>query len=175
MSSPFTVLGLLSLERIENQPVDDFGISCEECDWGRMGPQEDQIQWGRFGRLTLAGFTTLMVQSRTGFATTERQYWNLPGTTGAGRRLWCCWDDSNVPYGTLAALEEQGLLPPFGMVENVSIDLKQRLLLLGSLNAGFEAIGAWHLRQRHRGELDAVYRAAESPEPLSEAIRIFYP
>ncbi|MFM7036392.1 MAG: hypothetical protein ACKO2L_01590 [Planctomycetaceae bacterium] len=90
----------------------------------------------------MAGFTTLMVQSRTGFATTERQYWNLPGTTGAGRRLWCCWDDSNVPYGTLAALEEQGLLPPFGMVENVSIDLKQRLLLLGSLNAGFEAIGA---------------------------------
>jgi len=57
---------LLSPERIDNQPVHDFGISCGESwdvrdgtqvdrnpfrffsatggDWGRMGPQEDQIQ-----------------------------------------------------------------------------------------------------------------------------------
>lgn|GEM_PF-6524775 len=44
---------------------------------------------GQIRESALAGFTTLMVQSRTGFATAERQYWNLPGTTGAGRRLWC--------------------------------------------------------------------------------------
>lgn len=87
----------------------------------------------------------------------------------------CLHDDSSDPYATLASLEKQGLLPPFGMVENCSSDLQQRLPMLGSLNAGFEAIGAWHLRQKHRGELDTIYKASESSEPLAEAIKIFYP
>jgi hypothetical protein len=78
-------------------------------------------------------------------------------------------------YQVLHVMETQGLLPPWGMVEDVTADLKEYLAWIGSLNASFEALGAYHLWAKQSGQPDAIYEAAECCPPLRQAIRAFYP
>jgi hypothetical protein len=72
-------------------------------------------------------------------------------------------------------MEEKGLMPPWGLVENVDADLKEYLPMGGSLNASFECLSAYHLWAKANGKPDAIYRAAESCEPLRRAMKTFYP
>jgi hypothetical protein len=78
-------------------------------------------------------------------------------------------------YQVLRVMETNGLLPPWGMVENVTADLKEYLAWNGSLNASFETLGAYHLWAQQSGRPDAIYEAAEHCPPLRRAIRAFYP
>jgi hypothetical protein len=78
-------------------------------------------------------------------------------------------------YGALRRMEKAGLLPPWGMVEATSMDGKSYLAMNGSLNAGFETLGAYHLLARNRGIPNVIYNASrESPE-LRRAVQVFYP
>ena len=48
-------------------------------------------------------------------------------------------------YKLLHDMEKRGLMPPWGLVENVKADLSEYSPMLGSLNAAFECLGAYHL------------------------------
>ncbi len=78
-------------------------------------------------------------------------------------------------YGRLILMEQNGLFPPLGLVENVDLRTGEYLPMVGSLNAAFEAISAYHLMKRTRGEPDLIYQAAITCPPLAAAIKIFYP
>ena len=83
--------------------------------------------------------------------------------------------DPQGVYRSLLAMEGRGLFPPWGMVENVTSDLKEYLPLIGSLNASFECLGAYHLWAKATGGQDSVYEAAHACPLSAEAIRVFYP
>ena len=76
---------------------------------------------------------------------------------------------------TLQTMEARGLLPPWGMVENFTAELDEYLPMLGSLNAAFECLGAYHLWVRAEGGTDEVYSAARGCSLLDEAVQAFYP
>jgi hypothetical protein len=78
-------------------------------------------------------------------------------------------------YGLLQGLEARGLMPPWGLVENVRIDLAEYLPMVGSLNASFECLSAYHLWAAVSGEKDQVYEAAEGCRPTADAVKAFYP
>ncbi len=78
-------------------------------------------------------------------------------------------------YELLKKMESRGLVPPWGIVENVTPDLSDYLPMLGSLNASFECISAYHLGAKESGDPDHIYEAARSSPLLAEAIRAFYP
>jgi hypothetical protein len=83
--------------------------------------------------------------------------------------------DPKALYRVFQKMEQKGLLPPWGMVENVDGRSGEYLPLSSSLNASFEAIAAYHLWAKTNHEKDAVYDAADRCETLSQAIRAFYP
>jgi hypothetical protein len=109
--------------------------------------------------------------------------YRVNGTEGSGEKLihphYMLMSAALRPapeaYQVLHALEASGLLPPWGMVENVTADLNEYLPWIGSLNASFETLGAYHLLARLTGQPDAVYEAAEACPPLRRAIQLFYP
>lgn len=78
-------------------------------------------------------------------------------------------------YTLLKTMESRGLIPPWGMVENVTVDLSDYLPMLGSLNGSFECISAYHLWVKATGQPDQIYEAATSCLLLDEAVRAFYP
>jgi hypothetical protein len=78
-------------------------------------------------------------------------------------------------YREIEVLETHGLMPPWGLVENVTADLREYLPVQGSLNAAFECLGAYHLAARALGRDDEVYRAARECPPTSRAVAAFYP
>jgi hypothetical protein len=78
-------------------------------------------------------------------------------------------------YKLLQAMELRGLMPPWGLVENVKGDLSEYSPLLGSLNAAFECLGAYHLAAKAQGRPDVIYQAARESEPLAKAVAAFYP
>ena len=78
-------------------------------------------------------------------------------------------------YALLRAMGSRDLFPPWGMVENAKADLSEHHPMLGSLNAAFEALAAYHLWANATGQPDAIYDAARSCPPLARAIRAFYP
>ena len=47
--------------------------------------------------------------------------------------------------------------------------------MLGSLNAAFECLGAYHLAVQTLGRPDNIYQAAVECPPLARAIETFYP
>jgi hypothetical protein len=75
----------------------------------------------------------------------------------------------------LGTMEEQGLVPPWGMVENVKVDLSEYLPMIGSLNAAFECVSAYHLWAHMAREQDHVYEAVQACSLLREAVVAFYP
>ncbi len=72
-------------------------------------------------------------------------------------------------------MEKAGFFPPWGMVENVAVDGKSYLPMEGGLNAGFEALGAYHFLTKARGLPDAIYDASRGSPHLRQAMRLFYP
>lgn len=83
-------------------------------------------------------------------------------------------DTANV-YQTLRRMEEVQLFPPWGLVENFQRDLEDYLAMQGSLNAGFETIGAYHLLVKNRRQRDVIYETARMNPYLQKAIQCFYP
>ena len=77
-------------------------------------------------------------------------------------------------YRRLQAMEENGLMPPWGLVENFTPDLADALPVTGSLNAAFECLSAYHLAARALGRTNAIYDAARTG-PTGEAVKMFYP
>lgn len=78
-------------------------------------------------------------------------------------------------YDLLRRMESRGLIPPWGMVENVTKDLNEYLPMIGSLNAAFECISAYHLWATTTGNPDEIYEAARENSLLSHASKAFYP
>jgi hypothetical protein len=78
-------------------------------------------------------------------------------------------------YRALRKMEENGLFPPWGMIENYAVATDEYLPMNSSLNAAFEALGAYHLLTRHRGIPNAVYEAAMREEFTKTAMELFYP
>ena len=87
----------------------------------------------------------------------------------------CQLGDTSMAYSILESLEDRGVLPPWGMVENVDAISGEMLPMMGSLNAAFETLGAYHLMASHRKEKDAIYEAVRHHPELAAALRIFYP
>lgn len=83
--------------------------------------------------------------------------------------------DPAETYALLERMEMAGWLPPWGLVETISITGHTYLPMTGSLNAAFEALGAYHLFAKHRGVPDAIYEASRQSPELRRAIRLFYP
>lgn len=78
-------------------------------------------------------------------------------------------------YALLNRMEHAGYLPAWGMVENISADGSRYLPMISALNAGFEALGAYHLQARARGQEDIIYKASRECPELREAMKLFYP
>ena len=78
-------------------------------------------------------------------------------------------------YSLLQRMEKSGYFPPWGLVENLTVDGRSYLPMQGSLNAGFEVLGAYHLLARSRGTPDAIYHASQSSPYIRQAMRLFYP
>ena len=78
-------------------------------------------------------------------------------------------------YQLLKKMESRGLIPPWGMVENVTVDLDEYLPMLGSLNASFECLSAYHLWAQETRKPDQIYEAAKKCPLLDDAVRAFYP
>jgi hypothetical protein len=82
--------------------------------------------------------------------------------------------EPSLAYAILERMEENGLFPPWGMVENVDTVTGEALPMLGSLNAGFEALGSYHLMMKNRGEKNSIYEAVRTQSDLAAALRVFY-
>jgi hypothetical protein len=78
-------------------------------------------------------------------------------------------------YALLERMEKAGAFPPWGMVENLDVDARCYLPMIGALNAGFEALSAYHLFARHRSIPDAIYEASQKSQPVRRAMQLFYP
>jgi hypothetical protein len=75
----------------------------------------------------------------------------------------------------LKEMESRDFIPPWGMVENITADLSEYLPMLGSLNASFECVSAYHLWAKETGETDYIYQAAKRCPLTHEAVAAFYP
>ncbi len=78
-------------------------------------------------------------------------------------------------YALLRRMEARGLMPPWGLVENVRSDLSEYLPMLGTLDASFECLGAHHMWARHTGAPDVIDAACRDCPLTAAAIRAFYP
>jgi len=78
-------------------------------------------------------------------------------------------------YSLLERMEKASYFPPWGMVENLDIDGLSYLPMEGSLNAGFEALSAYHLLAKHRHIPDAIYEASQKSPQIRRAMQLFYP
>ena len=85
------------------------------------------------------------------------------------------WNDTAAAIALKESLEKIGVLPLCGMVENIDVKTGEMLPMLGSLNAGFEALAAYHLLARHRQLPDSIDQAVRAQPDLSAALKIFYP
>lgn len=78
-------------------------------------------------------------------------------------------------YALLRRLEKAGLFTPWGMVETATVSGHDYLPMNGSLNAGFETLGAYHLLAKHRAIPNAIYSACRQSAELRRAVQLFYP
>lgn len=78
-------------------------------------------------------------------------------------------------YALLGRMEKAGYFPPWGLVENLDVDGRSYLPMEGALNAGFEALSAYHLLAKHRGIPDAIYQASRDCPQIRRAMELFYP
>lgn len=76
---------------------------------------------------------------------------------------------------TLKVMESLRIFTPWGMVENVSVNDGETLPMMGSLNACFEALGAYHFLKKTTSSSNAVHAASREIPELVRALKIFYP
>lgn len=76
---------------------------------------------------------------------------------------------------TLQSMETKGLLTAWGLVENVAISDAHGLPMIGSLNACFESLGAYHFMKKSSQQANGIYQATRAIDELREAMRMFYP
>ena len=77
-------------------------------------------------------------------------------------------------YGLLGKMEARGWLTPWGLVENIGADGKAYLPMIGSLNASFEALSAYHLLMQHRGQDNPLYQVASADPVFQDAIKAVF-
>jgi hypothetical protein len=87
----------------------------------------------------------------------------------------CLADKPSDVYGILRKMEEFQLLPPWGMAENFTKDMRDYLPMLSSLNAGFECLSAYHLMAKNRDMKDAIHEASRRNHELRSGAAVFYP
>lgn len=75
----------------------------------------------------------------------------------------------------LERLEKAGYFPPWGLVENLTADGSSYLPMNGALNAGFEALGAYHLLAKNRRIPDTIHDASRQCPEIRQAMTLFYP
>jgi hypothetical protein len=68
-------------------------------------------------------------------------------------------------------LRRVGFFPPYGLVENVTVTGSSYLPMMGSLNAGFEALAAYHLYCHLHNQPDLLYQAALQSVELRQAMQ----
>ena len=78
-------------------------------------------------------------------------------------------------FDLLERMEKASYFPPWGMVENLNVDGRSYLAMEGSLNAGFEALSAYHLFAKNRKIPDAIYAASLKSPQIRRAMQLFYP
>ena len=83
--------------------------------------------------------------------------------------------DPGETYPLLKRLEKAGYFSPWGMVETVDVNGRSYLPMNGSLNAGFETLGAYHLLARNRGFTDMIYETCRRSSEMRRAVQLFYP
>ncbi|RFC42746.1 MAG: hypothetical protein DVB23_002973 [Verrucomicrobia bacterium] len=76
---------------------------------------------------------------------------------------------------SLQHLLAQGWLAPWGTVETFAADGRHYLPMIGSLNAGFEALGAYHFLTGSKNLPNAIHEASRSLTEVRSAMRAFYP
>jgi hypothetical protein len=84
------------------------------------------------------------------------------------------WEPAKT-YDLLREMESKGLLPPWGLVENIDPTLGEYLPMLGSLNAAFECLGSYHMWMRWAETLDVIDAASAANPLMASAIRVLYP
>ncbi len=77
--------------------------------------------------------------------------------------------------GLLERLEKAGYFPPWGLVENLTADGSSYLPMNGALNAGFEALGAYHLLAKNRRIADTIHEASRQCPEIRQAMHLYYP
>jgi hypothetical protein len=85
----------------------------------------------------------------------------------------CMLDRDKIPAMT-SGFEKAGIWFPLGLPEGIDIDFAYHRPLCCSLNAGFEALAAWH-GMKGRGANNAIDRAALDEPMVRTAMRRFYP
>jgi hypothetical protein len=60
-------------------------------------------------------------------------------------------------------------------VENLTADGSSYLPMNGALNAGFEALGAYHLLAKNRRIPDTVHEASSQCPDIRQAMHLYYP
>ncbi|TDU63129.1 hypothetical protein EI77_04450 [Prosthecobacter fusiformis] len=78
-------------------------------------------------------------------------------------------------YALLDRMEKAGYFPPWGLVETICITAHSYLPMIGSLNASFETLGAYHLFAKNRGVPNLIYEASRRSPELRRAVELFYP
>ena len=76
---------------------------------------------------------------------------------------------------TLQLMEQQRIFTPWGMVENVAVLDGETLPMMGSLNACFEALGAYHFLKKATLKPNEIYLATREISEFNDALKIFYP
>ncbi len=84
-------------------------------------------------------------------------------------------DDPQAFIALMKRLEQQQVFTPLGMVENVALKDQSTLSMIGSLNACFEALGAYHFLIRCTKKDNVIYDAARAVPELNVALEKFYP
>ena len=76
---------------------------------------------------------------------------------------------------TMQAMEQLRIFTPWGMVENVNVKDGETLPMLGSLNACFEALGAYHFLKKASSLSNEIHQASRSVPEIIRAMKVFYP
>lgn len=103
---------------------------------------------------------------------------DLPGQTMIHPHFILMAGSLEDPVGTYALLrrmEKAGFFTPWGLVETLDVNGRAYLPMMGSLNAGFETLGAYHLLARHRGLANRIYSACRQSPEMRRAVQLFYP
>jgi hypothetical protein len=84
-------------------------------------------------------------------------------------------DEPDQVRKTLELMERKRVFTVWGMVENISLESGEILPMIGSLNACFEALGAYHFLKKTSGEANVIYDASSGIPEIRRALKVFYP